>query len=77
MSIDKNPDEWITEFEIIRDQIDDTNFSSLMAEFFIHILINLSKKYCTFLDSLQSKLLKSDPDELMIEDTQDKLRDNF
>ena len=52
MSIDEDPDEWISELESIRAQIDDTKFSSPMTErdFFVYVLNNLPEEYGTVLD---------------------------
>ena len=58
VSIDDDPDEWITELEILGAKTDHTKFSSPMTDgdFLVHVLNNLSEEYDTFLDGLQSQL---------------------
>ena len=78
MSIDEDPDQWITEHESLIAQLDDAKISAHMTNeyFLVHILNDLPEEY----DSpwcLQSRLFKSGPQDLRIEDTWDMLRDCF
>ena len=46
-------------------------------DFLTHILNNLPEEHDTVLDCLKSRLLKSCPEELTVENTQAKLQDQF
>ena len=71
VSIDEDPDKWITELESFRAQIDDNKFSTTITggDFWVHVLSNLPQEYDTVLDGLQSRLSKSGPEEVIVEDT--------
>ena len=58
--IDDDPDEWITELESLRTQIDDIKFLSPMTDM---NLSSLPKDYDMVLCGLQSRLLKSGHEE--------------
>ena len=79
MSIDEDPDEWMTYFECLKAQIGDIKFSPPMTDrdVVVHVLNNLPEQYNTVLDGLQGRLLKTGSKECTIEDTQDKLRACF
>ena len=79
VAMNKGPNELITEIESLRAQIDDTKFSSPMTErdFLVHVLNNLPEVCDTAIDGLESRLSKSDSEELIIEDAQHNFRNDF
>jgi hypothetical protein len=75
------PDEWITELESLRNDMDSISLSSKMndQDFMIHILNNLPESYDVILDGMESRLMlpDSDPSKLTIENIRDKLNNRF
>ena len=80
-SVENNPDEWISELESMRNEIDKINLSTQMSDqdFMIHVLNNLPVEYDVVLDGMESRLLlaNSDPKKLTIEDIRAKLNNQF
>ena len=76
-SVDIHPDEWMTELESLRNEIDKISISTKMSDedFMIHVLNNLTEDYDVVLDGLESRLMlnENDPNKLTIEDVRDKL----
>ena len=74
---EKHPDEWITELESLRNDIDSISLSTKMTDqdFMIHVLNNLPEQYDVVLDGMESRLMlgDGDPNKLTIEDVRDKL----
>ena len=60
MSIDKNPDECITELESLKAELDGTECSFPIPDrdLLVHLLNNLSEKYGAVLDGLQGRPFK-------------------
>lgn len=77
----KHPDEWITELESLRNDMDQIHISSRMSDldFLIHVLNNLPELYDVVLDGMESKLMlaDTDPNKLKIEDVRDKLNSRY
>ena len=75
------PDEWVTELESLRNDMDSISLSSKMSDqdFMIHILNNLPESYDVILDGMESRLMlpDSDPNKLTIENIRDKLNSRF
>jgi hypothetical protein len=75
------PDEWITELESLRNDMDSISLSSKMndQDFMIHILNNLPESYDVILDGMESRFMlpDSDPSKLTIENIRDKLNNRF
>jgi hypothetical protein len=75
------PEEWITELESLRNDMDSIRLSSKMndQDFMIHILNNLPEAYDVILDGMESRLMlpDSDPNKLTIENIRDKLNNRF
>lgn len=80
-SIEKHPDEWITELESLRNDMDSINISTKMSDmdFMIHVLNNLPELYDVVLDGMESRLMLADGDanKLTIEDVRDKLNNRY
>ena len=80
-SVDKHPDEWMTELESLRNEIDKISVSTKMSDedFMIHVLNNLTEDYDVVLDGMESRLMlnENDPNKLTIEDVRDKLSGRF
>ena len=80
-SIEKHPDEWITELESLRNDMDSIDISTKMSDmdFMIHVLNNLPELYDVVLDGMESRLMLKDGDanKLMIEDIRDKLNNRY
>lgn len=78
---DDHPDEWITELESLRTEMESIHISTAMADidFMIHILNNLPEEYDVVLDGMESRLMLDDsnPSKLTIEDIRDKLNNRF
>lgn len=78
---DQNPDEWISELESIRNEIDKINLSTQMSDqdFMIHVLNNLPAEYDVVLDGMENRLLLADsnPSKLTIEDIRAKVNNRF
>lgn len=76
-----HPDEWITDLESLRNDMDSISLSSKMndQDFMIHILNNLPEEYDVILDGMESRLMlpDSDPNKLTIENIRDKLNNRF
>ena len=58
-SVDKHPDEWMTELESLRNEIDKISVSTKMSDedFMIHVLNNLTEDYDVVLDGMESRLM--------------------
>ena len=78
---DKHPDEWITELESLRNDMDKISLSARMTDqdFMIHVLNNLPVEYDVVLDGMESRLMLPDEDanKLTIEDIRAKLNNRF
>jgi len=76
-----HPDEWITELESLRNDMDKISLSAKMTDqdFMIHVLNNLPVEYDVVLDGMESRLMLPDGDlnKLTIEDIRDKLNNRF
>ena len=76
-----HPDEWITELESLRNDMDKISLSAKMTDqdFMIHVLNNLPVEYDVVLDGMESRLMLPDGDanKLTIEDVRDKLNNRF
>ena len=57
-----HPDEWITELESLRNEMNGISLSSKMTDqdFMIHILNNLPEVYDVVLDGMESRLMLKD-----------------
>ena len=71
-NVDKHPDEWMTELESLRNEIDKISVSTKMSDedFMIHVLNNLTEDYDVVLDGMESRLMlnENNPNKLTIED---------
>ena len=80
-SVDTHPDEWMTELESLRNEIDKISISTKMSDedFMIHVLNNLTEDYDVVLDGMESRLMlkENDPNKLTIEDVRDKLSGRY
>ena len=80
-SAETHPDEWITELESLRNEIDSISLSTKMTDqdFMIHVLNNLPEQYDVVLDGMESRLMlkDEDPNKLTIEDVRAKLNSRF
>ena len=78
---DVHPDEWITELESLRNEMNGISISSKMTDqdFMIHILNNLPEEYDVVLDGMESRLMleESDSNKLTIENIRDKLNNRY
>ena len=76
-----HPDEWITELESLRNEMNGISLSSKMTDqdFMIHILNNLPEVYDVVLDGMESRLMLKDDDanKLTIENIRDKLNNRY
>ena len=81
VDLEKNPDEWITELEGFRTDMEDIHIATTMSDldFLIHVLNNLPDKYDVVLDGMEERLMleDSDPKKLTIGDMRDKLNNRF
>ena len=73
----EHPDEWITELESLRNDMDKISLTAKMTDqdFMIHVLNNLTEEYDVILDGMESKLMlgDNDPNKLTIEEIRAKL----
>ena len=78
---DKHPDEWVTELESLRNEMDNIGISGRMSDldFMIHILNNLPELYDVVLDGMESRLMlpESDMNKLTIENIREKLNNRY
>ena len=81
VDLEKNPDEWITELEGFRTDMEDIHIATTMSDldFLIHVLNNLPDEYDVVLDGMEERLMlkDSDPKKLTIGDMRDKLNNRF
>ena len=79
--VEMHPDEWMTELESLRNEIDKISVSTKMSDedFMIHVLNNLTKDYDVVLDGMESRLMlkENDPNKLSIEEVRDKLSGRY
>ena len=77
----EHPDEWITELESLRNDMDKISLTAKMTDqdFMIHVLNNLTEEYDVILDGMESKLMlgESDPSRLTIEEIRSKLNNRY
>ena len=77
----RDPDEWISELEGIRTEIEDIDSSSSISDkdFMVKILNNLPEEYDTILDGLENRLTldASDSNALTIESIREKLSNRY
>ena len=76
-----HPDEWVTELESLRNDMDNIEISAKMSDldFMIHVLNNLPEEYDVVLDGLENRLMlpESDSNKLTIENIRDKLNNRY
>ena len=76
-----NPDEWITELEGLRYDMEEMHIATTMSDldFLIHVLNNLPEEYDVVLDGMESRLMlkDTDPKLLTIEDMRSRLNNRF
>lgn len=79
--VEDHPDEWISDLESLRNEMDNISITARMTDvdFMIHILNNLPEDYDVVLDGLESRLMlkDGDPNKLTIEDVRDKLNNRY
>ena len=77
----RNPDEWITELEGLRTDMEDIHIATTMSDLdvLIYVLNNLPELYDVVLDGMESKLMlkDDDPGKLTIEDMRAKLNHRY
>ena len=78
VSSDEDPDEWITELENLRVQMDAVNISGKMSDvdFIIHVLANLLEEYESTVEHLEEKLEDTE-NPLDLETVRTKLNARF
>ena len=78
---DMHPDEWITDLESLRTDMDKISLTENMTDqdFMIHVLNNLPVEYDVILDGMESRLMlpNGDSNKLTIEDIRSKLNHRF
>lgn len=74
-SVEKHPDEWITELESLEEWYGWYSTKMSDMDFMIHVLSNLPEVYDVVLDGMEGRLMLKDGDSqnLTIEDVRDKL----
>lgn len=79
--VSKDPDEWITDLENIRVQINQIDLVSKMSErdLMIHIMNSLPEQYDPVIDNLEIRLMKDVDDEnyLTLDHLREKLSDRY
>ncbi len=78
-SADKDPDVWITNFEALKQRMDEIGLVGRISdmEFMIHVLNNLPKEYDVVLDSLENCIVSTGEDRLTLESLREKLNSRF
>lgn len=80
-SAEIDPEEWISELEGLRTEIESIDSSSAMSDkdFMVKILNNLPSEYDVILDGLENRLTldQSDPNALTIENIREKLNNRY
>ena len=79
--LDRNPDEFITELEGLRSDMEDIHIKTTMSDLDVmtHVFINLPEPYGMVLDGMESKLIleESDENHLIIEEIRAKLSHRY
>lgn len=75
------PDEWITELETLRNDMDQIDIATKMSDldFLIHIINNLPELYDVVLDGMEERLMLKDgnPQKLTLEQVREKLNNRY
>ena len=79
--VSQDLDEWITELESLRVQMDNIDIASKMTDrdLMIHIMNSLPEQYDPIVDNLEIRLMKKDddPEKLTLDDLREKLSDRY